>query len=100
MAADGSLQNGKVFFDFNLTDDDEALDGVKVDRAGNLFVSAPGGVWIISPEGQYLGKIICPERPANMAWGDADGKTLYMTAHTGLYKVRTLTGKPERLQRS
>jgi gluconolactonase len=89
---DGTLQNGKVFFDFNFTDDDEALDGVKVDNAGNLFVSAPGGVWIISPSGKYLGKIICPERPANMAWGDADGKTLYMTAHTGLYKIRTIQG--------
>jgi gluconolactonase len=65
---------------------------LKVDTAGNIFVSAPGGVWIISPEGKYLGKIIGPERPANMAWGDADGKTLYLTAHTGLYKIRTLNG--------
>jgi len=91
---DGTLRAGEIFFDFNFTDDDEALDGVEVDKAGNLFVSAPGGVWILSPEGVYLGKITCPERPANMAWGDADGKTLYMTAHTGLYKIRTLTGRP------
>lgn len=89
---DGTLRNGKVFFDFNFTDDEEALDGIKVDRAGNLFVSAPGGLWVLSPEGKYLGKIICPERPANMAWGDADGKTLYLTAHTGLYKIRTVNG--------
>lgn len=89
---DGTLRNGKVFFDFNFTDDEEALDGIKVDRAGNLFVSAPGGLWVLSPEGKYLGKIICPERPANMAWGDADGKTLYLTAHTGLYKIRTVQG--------
>jgi gluconolactonase len=89
---DGTLANGKVFFDMNNTDDDEALDGLKVDTQGNIFASAPGGVWIISPEGKYLGKIIGPERPANMAWGDADGKTLYLTAHTGLYKIRTLNG--------
>lgn len=89
---DGTLANGKVFFDMNQTDDDEALDGIKVDTAGNIFASAPGGVWIISPEGRYLGKIIGAERPANMAWGDADGKTLYLTAHTGLYKIRTLNG--------
>lgn len=89
---DGTLANGKVFFDMNQTDDDEALDGIKVDTAGNIFSSAPGGVWIISPEGKYLGKIVGPERPANMAWGDADGKTLYLTAHTGLYKIRTLNG--------
>lgn len=88
---DGTLAEGKVFFDMNQTDDDEALDGMKVDTKGNIFVSAPGGVWIISPAGKYLGKIIGPERPANMAWGD-DGKTLYLTAHTGLYKIATLNG--------
>ncbi len=89
--SDGTLTNGKVFFDMNQTDDDEALDGMKIDTKGNIFVSAPGGVWIVSPAGKYLGKIIGPERPANMAWGD-DGKTLYLTAHTGLYKIRTLNG--------
>jgi len=88
---DGTLQNGKEFFNMNQTDDEEALDGLKVDTKGNVFASAPGGVWIISPEGKYLGKIIGPERPANMAWGE-DGKTLYLTAHTGLYKIMTLNG--------
>ena len=88
---DGTLANGKIFFDMNQTDDDEALDGLKVDNKGYIFASAPGGVWIISPEGKYLGKIIGPERPANMAWGD-DGKTLYLTAHSGLYKIATLNG--------
>lgn len=90
--ADGTLKNGKIFFDWNITEDDEALDGIKVDRDGNLYVSAPGGVWILSADGKLLGKIVTPERPANMAWGDADGKTLYMTAHTSLYKIRVSTG--------
>jgi gluconolactonase len=89
---DGTLTNGKIFFDFNLTEDDEALDGLKIDKEGNLFVSAPGGLWIINAAGKLLGKIVTPERPANMAWGDADGKTLYMTAHSSLYKVRINTG--------
>lgn len=89
---DGTLKNGKVFYDFSFTEDDEALDGIKVDKEGNLFVSAPGGLWILSAEGKLLGKIVTPERPANMAWGDADGKTLYLTAHTGLYKLRINTG--------
>lgn len=84
---DGTLKQGKEFFNMNLTDDNEALDGLKVDSQGNIFSSAPGGVWIISPEGKYLGKIITPERPANMAWGE-DGKTLYLTAHTSLYKLK------------
>ena len=88
---DGGLVNGKIFFDWNLTEDDEALDGLKVDKQGNLFVSAPGGVWILSAAGKLLGKIVTPERPANMAWGD-DGKTLYLTAHTSLYKIRMITG--------
>jgi gluconolactonase len=88
---DGTLKNGKIFFDWNLTEDDEAIDGIKVDKAGNLFVSAPGGVWIISPEGKLLGKIVTPERAANMAWGD-DGKTLYLATHTSLHKLKVLTG--------
>jgi gluconolactonase len=89
--ADGTLKNGKVFYDFSFTEDDEALDGMKVDKEGNVFVSAPGGLWILSSEGKLLGKIVTPERPANMAWGD-DGKTLYMTAHTSFYKIRVNTG--------
>lgn len=89
---DGTLKNGKIFYDFNFTEDDEALDGMKVDKAGNLFVSAPGGVWILSVAGKLLGKIVTPERPANMAWGDEDGKTLYFTAHSSLYKIRVNTG--------
>jgi len=89
---DGTLKNGKVFFDWNVTEDEEALDGMKVDKAGNLYVSAPGGVWILNAAGRLLGKITTPERPANMAWGDEDGKTLYMTAHSSLYKIRVKTG--------
>ncbi len=89
---DGTFSNGKIFFDFNFTEDDEALDGLKVDKEGNLFVSAPGGIWIISPDAKLLGKIVTPERPANLAWGDEDAKTLYLTAHTSLYKIRVSTG--------
>jgi gluconolactonase len=91
VAPDGTLKNGKVFYDFSFTEDEEALDGLKVDRKGNLFVSAPGGIWILNSEGKLLGKIVTPERPANMAWGD-DGKTLYMTAHSSLYKIRVNIG--------
>ena len=90
--ADGTLKNGKIFFDWNFTADDEALDGMKVDKEGNLYVSAPEGLWILSPEGKLLGKIVTPERPANMAWGGEDGKTLYMTAHSSLYKIVVNTG--------
>lgn len=92
VSPDGTLKNGKVFYDFSFTEDEEALDGIKVDKEGNIYVSAPGGIWILNAAGKLLGKIITPERPANMAWGDEDGKTLYMTAHSSLYKVRVSTG--------
>jgi gluconolactonase len=82
------LSNGKVFFDMTPAPGDEALDGMKVDREGHLFVSGPGGVWVLSPEGKHLGTIQAPELPANMAFGDADGRTLYMTARTGIYRIR------------
>jgi gluconolactonase len=85
---DGSLSNGKVFFDMASAPGEEALDGMKVDQKGNLYVSGPGGVWIISPEGKHLGMIQPTQLPANMAWGDDDGRTLYMTARTGVYRVR------------
>jgi gluconolactonase len=85
---DGSLVHGKIFYDMTSVPGEIALDGLKVDRAGNVFVSGPGGVWIISPEGKHLGTIQGPELPANFAWGDPDGRTLYMTARTGLYRIR------------
>ncbi len=89
---DGALKNGKVFFSANQAPGEEAFDGLKVDEKGNLFVSGPGGVWVLSPEGKQLGLIKAPELPANFAWGDADGKTLYLTARTGLYRLRVNTG--------
>jgi gluconolactonase len=88
VAADGGLANGRVFFDMAEAPGEEALDGIKVDRRGNLYVSGPGGLWIISAEGRHLGTIGLPELPANFAWGDADGRTLYLTARTGLYRMR------------
>jgi gluconolactonase len=85
---DGTLRNGKVFFDMTSAPGDDALDGMKVDQRGNLYVSGPGGLWIISPEGKYLGTIIGPMHPHNLAWGDEDGKTLYLTARSGLYRIK------------
>jgi gluconolactonase len=90
VAADGRLGAGEVFFNMTGAPGEEALDGVKVDRAGNLFVSGPGGAWVISPEGRHIGMIEAPELPANFAFGDADGRTLYMTARSGLYRIRTV----------
>jgi gluconolactonase len=88
VAADGSLRNGRVFYDFTGETEEVGLDGVKVDVEGNVYVSAPGGVWILSPAGEALGRIVPPEHDANFAFGDADGRSLYLTASTGLYRIR------------
>jgi gluconolactonase len=86
--ADGTLVNGKVFFDMTSAPGEDAIDGIKVDQEGNLYVSGPGGLWILSPSGVHLGTIVAPEHPHNLAWGDTDGRTLYLTAQTGLYRIR------------
>jgi gluconolactonase len=86
--ADGSLANGRVFADLTGAPGEDAIDGVKVDQRGNVYVSGPGGLFILSPEGTHLGTLRGPEHPHNMAWGDDDGRTLYLTAQTGLYRIR------------
>jgi len=88
VAANGSLGPGEVFFDMTGAPGAEALDGVKVDRAGNLYVSGPGGLWVLASDGTHLGTISGPRLPANFAWGDADGRTLYLTARSALYRIR------------
>ncbi len=88
VAPDGALSNPRTFFDMTSTPGEICLDGLKVDRRGNLFVSGPGGVWVLSPDATHLGTIVGPELPANFAFGDDDGRTLYMTARTGLYRLR------------
>jgi len=88
---DGRLGSGTVFVDATTSHPGEqAWDGLKVDRDGNVYAAGPGGVWIVAPDGTHLGTIAPPETPANMAWGDADGRTLYMTARTGLYRIRLI----------
>jgi len=85
--AEGNLSNGKVFFDMTKAPGEDAIDGIKIDQQGNLYVSGPGGLWIISPSGKHLGTIIAPKHAHNIAWGGDDGKTLYMTAQGTLYRM-------------
>ncbi len=86
--ADGTLGKGAPFYDVTQMTPEGLPDGMKVDSKGNLYCSGPGGVWVFSPEGKHLGTIQPPETPANVAFGDADGTTLYITARTGLYRVK------------
>jgi gluconolactonase len=87
VAADATLSNGKVFLDMTSAAGDDAIDGIKVDEQGNLYVSGPGGLWIISSMGKHLGTIVAPKHPHNLAWGGDDGKTLYMAAQGTLYRM-------------
>ena len=85
---DGTLGKGELFFDMTSAPGEDAIDGIKVDQRGNLYVSGPGGLWVLSPEGQHLGTLKGPEHPHNLAWGGADGRTLYLAAQTGIYRIR------------
>lgn len=89
----GTLGEGALFLDASDNTERGSPDGIKVDFAGNVWTTGPGGVLVLSPEGEHLGTISPDEQPANLAFGD-DGNTLYMTARTGLYRIRLLTGGP------
>ncbi len=87
---DGKLKNGRVFAKIDQAG--PGPDGLKVDKRGRLYAAGPGGVWVFDPSGRHAATIAVPEIPANLAWGDADGKTLYITARTSVYKVRLPIG--------
>jgi gluconolactonase len=81
------LTNKRVFFDVTGVQGDGGADGMKVDLAGNVYATGPGGVWIIAPDGTHLGTIRPPEALTNVGWGE-DGRTLYITGRTTLYRIR------------
>ncbi|HVZ54989.1 MAG TPA: SMP-30/gluconolactonase/LRE family protein [Pseudolabrys sp.] len=85
----GRLLGGRLFA--QIPGNSLAPDGIKVDRAGRVFVTGAGGVWVFEPNGARLGVIPVPELPANLAWGDDDWSTLYITARTSIYRIRTKT---------
>jgi len=85
---DGTVTNERLFADLKDASQGGVPDGLKVDLEGNVYSTGPGGVWILSPEGKLLGKISVPETATNVAWGESDRKTLYITAYTSLYRIR------------
>ena len=88
---DGSIYNGRLFAELKGPKPGNP-DGMKIDVHGNVYCTGSGGVWVIDPSGEPLGVIETPEVSSNVAWGDDDLKTLYITAQTSIYKVRTTTG--------
>jgi gluconolactonase len=89
--ADDTIANGRTFVDMNDNKAPGNPDGMKVDAKGNVYCTGPGGIWIISPEGKHLGTIVLPDNGTNMAFGDADYKTLYITDRKNLAKIRLNT---------
>jgi len=87
-AAGHRVGDGDVLHDMTAAPGEDAIDGIKVDKEGNLYVCGPGGIWVLSPEGEKLGLIHLPEEPHNLAWGDADARGLYITALTSVYRLR------------
>ncbi len=91
VAPDHSLRNGKLF----ATIEPGVPDGIRVDESGRLFSTAGDGIHIFDPEGKLIGKIPVSETPANLCFGGADRKTLFITAKTSLYRIdlRTRGGR-------
>lgn len=85
---DGTLGMGRIFAELKDASKNGVPDGMKVDSQGNLYSTGAGGVWIFSPDGNLLSRIEVPENTTNLAWGDADYQTLYITASKSLYRIR------------
>jgi gluconolactonase len=93
VAGDGTLKNERVFADASAVKAPGTTDGMRVDVKGDVWGTGPGGIWIMTPDGKHLGTIKTPEVPSSLAFGGADGKTLYITARTSIYKIRVnITG--------
>lgn len=87
--SDGSVTNGRIFIE-NIghgTVEEGFPDGMKCDELGNIYVSGPGGIWVINPLGKHLGIIRIPEVVGNLNWGEDDWKTLYIAATTSIYRI-------------
>ncbi|AFZ06012.1 Gluconolactonase [Oscillatoria nigro-viridis PCC 7112] len=85
---DGTVTNERLFAELKDASQSGVPDGLKVDLEGNVYSTGPGGVWIFSRDGKVLGKISVPETATNLAWGESDRKTLYITASKSLYRIR------------
>jgi gluconolactonase len=85
---DGTLANSALLIDLNGEPEPGITDGMKVDVLGNLWTTGPGGIWVIAPSGAPLGVIRLPEEGTNLVFGDADRKTVYISAKTSLFRIR------------
>ena len=86
----GSITNGRVFFDNICSRDTKGSspDGMKCDELGNIYVAGHGGIWVISPQAEYIGLIELPEVTSNLNWGGENWDILYITASTSVYRLK------------
>lgn len=89
---DGSIANGRVFFDPATLNRRGGFDGMVVDQEGRVWATGPGGVLVIAPDGRHLGTIITGRGSANVTFGE-DGTTLFITSGPNLLRIRGLNTK-------
>ena len=94
VAADGALSNGRMFFEGvgSGVIEEGIPDGMKCDERGNIWVTGPGGIWVISPDGEQIGVVSVPENTGNLTWGGPDWNWLFIPASTSVYRIRTAVG--------
>lgn len=88
VSRDGSLSNGRLFADLS-SDMEGGPDGMKVDVEGNIYCTGPSALWVYQPDGALVGLVTGPYQPANVAFGGPDGRTLFLTATTSVFTLRT-----------
>lgn len=97
---DGNMVRRRIFADMSSDEKEGVPDGMKVDAEGRVYCTGPGGTWVFASDGSRLGIIKTPEVPANLCFGGPDMKTLFLTARTSVYSLRTripgLPGHPYR----
>ena len=93
VAPGGSLSHPRLFAQGIKSSREAGLpDGMKCDAEGNVWVTAPGGIRVYSPDGAQLGTVRIPEMPANLHWGGSEWRTLFVCATTSVYAVETRVG--------